>query len=50
MKCYTACVLLDDDLVKFPIYLAWTAILIDYMEAPVMIVLFYKVFKAKHNE
>ncbi len=42
--------LLDDDLVKFPIYPAWTAILIDYMEVPVMIDLFYKIFKAKHNE
>jgi hypothetical protein len=39
--------LLGDDLVKFPAYLAWTAILIDYLEVPVMIDLFYKVFKAK---
>jgi hypothetical protein len=42
--------LLDSDLVKFPVYLAWTAILIDYMEVPVMIDLFYKVFKAKKNK
>jgi hypothetical protein len=42
--------LLDNDLVKFPVYLAWTAILIDYMEVPVMIDLFYKVFKAKKNK
>jgi hypothetical protein len=39
--------LLGNDLVKFPVYLAWTAILIDYLEVPVMIDLFYKVFKAK---
>src|ERR687898_225405 len=42
--------LLDNDLVKFPVYLAWTAILMDYMEVPVMIDLFYKVFKAKKNK
>jgi hypothetical protein len=39
--------LLGNDLVKFPVYLAWTAILIDYLEVPVMIDLFYKVFKGK---
>jgi hypothetical protein len=42
--------LLGNDLVKFPVYLAWTAILIDYLEVPVMIDLFYKVFKAKKNK
>jgi hypothetical protein len=42
--------LLNNDLVKFPIYLAWIAILIDYLEIPVMIDLFYKVFKAKKNK
>jgi hypothetical protein len=35
----------NNDLIKFPIYLAWIAILIDYLEIPVMIDLFYKTFK-----
>jgi hypothetical protein len=39
--------LLDSDLVKFPLYLTWIAILIDYLEIPVMIDLFYKTFKIK---
>jgi hypothetical protein len=37
------------DLVIFPIYLAWIAILIDYLEIPVMIDLFRRVF-SKENE
>lgn len=37
----------NNDLIKFPIYLAWIAILIDYLEIPVMIDLFYKTFKGK---
>jgi hypothetical protein len=37
--------LLGNDLVKIPVYLTWVAILIDYLEIPVMIDLFYKVFK-----
>lgn len=37
--------LLDNDLVIFPVYAAWTAILIDYLEIPVMVDLFYKTFK-----
>ena len=41
--------LLDNDLVTFPIYLAWIAILIDYLEIPVMVDLFYKTFKVKKN-
>lgn len=42
--------LLDNDLVKFPPYLAWIAILIDYLEIPVMVDLFYKTFKVKKNK
>ena len=38
------------DLVRFPVYIAWIAILIDYMEIPVMIDLFYKVFKIKNDK
>ena len=41
--------LLDNDLVIFPVYAAWTAILIDYLEIPVMVDLFYKTFKIKRN-
>jgi hypothetical protein len=37
------------DLVILPIYLSWTAILIDYLEIPVMIDLFRRVFN-KENE
>jgi hypothetical protein len=39
--------LLDNDLVVFPVYAAWTAILIDYLEIPVMVDLFYKTFKIR---
>ena len=42
--------LLDNDLVKFPPYLAWIAIFIDYLEIPVMVDLFYKTFKIKKNK
>jgi hypothetical protein len=42
--------LLDNDLVQFPPYLAWIAILIDYLEIPVMVDLFYKTFKIKKNK
>jgi hypothetical protein len=38
---------LNNDLIRFPVYLAWIAILIDYLEIPVMIDLFYKTFKGK---
>ena len=41
--------LLDNDLVIFPVYAAWTAILIDYLEIPVMVDLFYKTFKVKRD-
>lgn len=41
--------LLDNDLVVFPVYAAWTAILIDYLEIPVMVDLFYKTFKIKRD-
>lgn len=41
--------LLDNDLVVFPAYAAWTAILIDYLEIPVMVDLFYKTFKIKRD-
>jgi hypothetical protein len=41
--------LLDNDLVIFPVYAAWTAILIDYLEIPVMVDLFYKTFKIKKD-
>lgn len=41
--------LLDNDLVIFPAYAAWTAILIDYLEIPVMVDLFYKTFKIKRD-
>ena len=41
--------LLDNDLVIFPLYAAWTAILIDYLEIPVMVDLFYKTFKIKRD-
>ena len=37
------------DLVKFPVYLAWIAILIDYLEIPVMVDLFYKTFRVKNG-
>ncbi|MDQ3838136.1 MAG: hypothetical protein M3297_02595 [Thermoproteota archaeon] len=40
--------LLYSDLVTFPIYLAWIAILIDYLEIPVMVDLFYKTFRVKN--
>jgi hypothetical protein len=36
------------DLVAFPVYLAWIAILIDYLEIPVMIDLFRRVFSRKN--
>jgi hypothetical protein len=36
------------DLVTFPIYLAWVAILIDYLEIPVMIDLFRRFFSRKN--
>lgn len=36
------------DLVIFPIYLAWVAILIDYLEIPVMIDLFRRLFTKKN--
>ena len=39
----------DQGLVTFPEYLAWVAILIDYLEIPVMIDLFYKTFKIKKD-
>ena len=41
--------LLDNDLVIFPVYAAWIAILIDYLEIPVMVDLFYKTFKIKRE-
>jgi hypothetical protein len=41
--------LLGNDLIKIPVYFAWVAILIDYLEIPVMIDLFYKTFKVKRN-
>lgn len=41
--------LLGNDLVIFPVYAAWTAILIDYLEIPVMVDLFYKTFKVKRD-
>ena len=41
--------LLGNDLIKIPVYLTWVAILIDYLEIPVMIDLFYKTFKVKRN-
>lgn len=41
--------LLDNDLVIFPVYAAWIAILIDYLEIPVMVDLFYKTFKVKRD-
>jgi hypothetical protein len=41
--------LLDNDLVIFPVYAAWTAILIDYLEIPVMVDLFYKTFRIKRD-
>ena len=41
--------LLGNDLIKIPIYFAWVAILIDYLEIPVMINLFYKTFKVRRN-
>jgi hypothetical protein len=34
-------------LVEFPLYIAWIAILIDYLEIPVMVDLFYKIIKGK---
>jgi hypothetical protein len=37
----------DNDLLIFPLYLAWIAILIDYLEIPVMIDLFIKVFRVR---
>ena len=40
----------DEGLVTFPEYLAWVAILIDYLEIPVMIDLFYKTFKIKKDK
>lgn len=42
--------LLENDLVKFPVYLSWIAIIIDYLEIPVMIDLFYKIFKTKNDK
>jgi hypothetical protein len=36
------------DLVTFPIYLAWVAILIDYLEIPVMVDLFRRLFNKKN--
>lgn len=36
------------DLIVFPAYLAWTAILIDYLEIPVMIDLFRRLFRAEN--
>ena len=36
------------DLLTFPIYLAWVAILIDYLEIPVMIDLFRRLFTKKN--
>jgi hypothetical protein len=41
--------LLGNDLIKIPLYLTWIAILIDYLEIPVMVDLFYKTFKIKRN-
>lgn len=41
--------LLGNDLIKIPVYLTWVAILIDYLEIPVMIDLFYKTFKVRRN-
>jgi hypothetical protein len=34
-------------LVEFPLYIAWIAILIDYLELPVMADLFYKIIKGE---
>ena len=34
-------------LVEFPLYVAWIAILIDYLELPVMADLFYKIIKGE---
>ena len=39
--------LLGNDLVALPVYLAWIAILIDYLEIPVMVDLFHKTFRVK---
>jgi len=33
--------------IVIPVYLAWTAIMIDYLEIPVILDLFYKVFRKK---
>jgi hypothetical protein len=42
--------LLGNDLVTIPLYLTWIAILIDYLEIPVMIDLFHKTFKIRKNK
>lgn len=39
--------LLGNDLVALPVYFAWIAILIDYLEIPVMVDLFHKTFRVK---
>lgn len=35
--------------IGLPVALSWIAILIDYLEIPVMADLFYKVFRGKHR-
>lgn len=42
--------LLGNDLITIPLYLSWIAILIDYLEIPVMIDLFHKTFKIRKNK
>jgi hypothetical protein len=42
--------LLGNDLITIPLYLTWIAILIDYLEIPVMIDLFHKTFKIRKNK
>ena len=39
--------LFETRLVEFPLYIAWIAILIDYLELPVMADLFYKIIKGE---
>lgn len=42
--------ILGNDLITIPLYLSWIAILIDYLEIPVMIDLFHKTFKIRKNK
>lgn len=37
----------DSSLVDIPVYVAWVAILIDYLELPVMVDLFYRIIRGK---